>query len=143
MRCRCTLTRKNMNLPYSICMHVLNEFLTADRSCTSRYFWKTLIEVGSSHIYASFGTFWVKIGQLFEAQWVFEKCLKTVKWRQFRILPKVLNLTVPRIIDQFEPKRCQKKRKYVSYQLLSKFFQKICCTWTVGCQKFVQYISME
>ena len=42
-------------------------------------FEKTLIEVGSSHIYASLGTFWVQIGQLFEAQWVFEKCMKTVK----------------------------------------------------------------
>ena len=29
---------------------------------------KTLIEVGSSHLYASFGTFWVQIGQLVEAQ---------------------------------------------------------------------------
>ena len=43
-------------------------------------FEKTLIiEVGSLHIYASFGNFWVQIGQLFEAQWVFEKCMKTVK----------------------------------------------------------------
>ena len=39
----------------------------------------TYIEVGSSHIYASFGTFCVQIGQLFEAQCVFEKCMKTVK----------------------------------------------------------------
>ena len=42
-------------------------------------FEKTLTEVGSLHLYASFGTFYVQIGQLFEAQWVFEKCLKTVK----------------------------------------------------------------
>ena len=59
--------------------YVLNEFLTADRSCATKYFWKTLIEVGSSHIYASFCTFCVQIGQLFEAQWVFERCMKTVK----------------------------------------------------------------
>ena len=39
-------------------------------------FEKTLTEVGSLHLYASFGTFYVQIGQLFEAQWVFEKCLK-------------------------------------------------------------------
>ena len=31
-------------------------------------FEKTLIEVGSSHLYASFGTFCVQIGQLVEAQ---------------------------------------------------------------------------
>ena len=42
-------------------------------------FEKTRIEVGSSHIYASFGIFCVQIGQLFEAQWVFGKCMKTVK----------------------------------------------------------------
>ena len=44
------------------------EFLTAHRSCTAKYFWKTLIEDGSSHLYASFGTFCVQIGQLFKAQ---------------------------------------------------------------------------
>ena len=42
-------------------------------------FEKTIIEVGSSYLYASFGTFCVHIGKFFEAQWVFEKCLKTVK----------------------------------------------------------------
>ena len=42
-------------------------------------FEKTLIDVGSSHFYASFGSFYVQIGQLFEAQWVFEICMKTVK----------------------------------------------------------------
>ena len=31
---------------------------------------------------------------------------------------------VPRIIDQFERKRCQKKRKDATYQLLSQFFQR-------------------
>ena len=46
-------------------------------------FEKTLIELeaGTSHIYASFGTFCVHIDQLLEAQLVFEKCLKTVKLR--------------------------------------------------------------
>ena len=74
-------------------------------------FEKTLIAVGSSHLYASFGTFCVQIDKLCEAQWVFEKCLKTVKslffegkWSQFRILLKVWNV----------PKDC----KDVSYQLL-------------------------
>ena len=40
---------------------------------------KTWIEVDSSHIYTSFGTFCVQIGQLFEVQWVFEKYMKMVK----------------------------------------------------------------
>ena len=59
--------------------YVLNEFLTADRSFITKYFRKTLIKVGSSHLCASFDTFSVQIGLLFETQRVFEKCLKTVK----------------------------------------------------------------
>ena len=39
-------------------------------------FEKTLTEVGSLHLYASFGTFYVQIGQLFEAKLIFEVCLK-------------------------------------------------------------------
>ena len=42
-------------------------------------FEKTLLEVCSPHLYASFGTFCVQIGQSFEAQWVFEVCLKILK----------------------------------------------------------------
>ena len=52
--------------------YVMNEFLTAVRSFTTKYFWKSLIEVGSSHLYASFGTFCVQIGQLVEVQWDFK-----------------------------------------------------------------------
>ena len=39
-------------------------------------FGKTLIEVCSLNLYASFGTFCVQMGQLFASQWVFEACLK-------------------------------------------------------------------
>ena len=57
------------------------------------------MEVGSPHIYASFGTFCAKIGQLFEA----------FKNQQIvvieGILPNVQRLTVPRVIDQFGHKR--------------------------------------
>ena len=42
-------------------------------------FGKTLIEIRSPHLYASFGTFYAKIGQSFEAQWVFEVCLEIDK----------------------------------------------------------------
>ena len=42
-------------------------------------FEKTPIKVCSSHLYASFGTFCVQIGHLFEVQRVFEKCMNTVK----------------------------------------------------------------
>ena len=56
----------------------LTPYLCTERIFDSRpfmcnkFFEKTLKEVGSSHIYASFGTFWVQIGQLFEAQWDLE-----------------------------------------------------------------------
>ena len=39
-------------------------------------FGQNLIEVCSPHLYASFGIFYVKIGQSFEAQLAFEVCLK-------------------------------------------------------------------
>ena len=39
----------------------------------------TFKEHGSSHFYASIGTCCVQIGQLLEAQRVFEKCMKTAK----------------------------------------------------------------
>ena len=42
----------------------------------------------------------------------------------FRNLPNALRLTVPRMINQFGRKRCQKKRKVVGYKLLQEFFQK-------------------
>ena len=37
------------------------------------------MEVSSTHLYASFGTFCAKIGQSFEAQRVFEECLEIDK----------------------------------------------------------------
>ena len=50
-------------------MYVLNKLV----------FKKNLKGVGSWHVYPSFGTFKVKIGPFFDAQWVIEKCLKKVK----------------------------------------------------------------
>ena len=96
-----------------------------------KYLKKNFIKVFTPHLYASFGTFCVQIGQLFAAQWLFETCLKFNKSLSskenvddFAILPNVQRLTVPRIIDQFGHKSCQKKRKDVDYQLLQELFQK-------------------
>ena len=73
-----TLPRKNMNLLYSISMY-WTSFWQPTVQAQQNIFLKPLIEASSSHLYASFGTFCVQIGPLFEAQWVLEKCLKTVK----------------------------------------------------------------
>ena len=84
-------------------------------------FEKTLVEVCSPNIYASFDTFCVQIDQLLAAQWVFTQ---SVEFRNRQHLPSmraICRLTVPRIIDQFGCKRCQKKRKDVDYQLLKSF----------------------
>ena len=62
-----TLPRKNMNLPYSIRMYWANIWQPTVNAQQS-VFEKNLIEVGSSHLYASFGTFQVQIDQLVEAQ---------------------------------------------------------------------------
>ena len=47
--------------------YILNKFLTADHA-PQNIFEKNSKKVGSSHIYASFGTFYVQIDQLFKAQ---------------------------------------------------------------------------
>ena len=59
-------------------------------------FGKTPTKVCSPHLYPSFYTFYVKIGWLFKAQWVFEECLKIDNELSskenvvdFRILPNV------------------------------------------------------
>ena len=52
--------------------NVLNGCLTANHSFTQSIFQKTLIGVDSSHLYGSFGTFCIQIGQLFESQWEFK-----------------------------------------------------------------------
>ena len=92
---------------------------------------KTLIEVCSLHLYASFGTFCIQIGQLFAPLLFFKHSeeflnqrhlpLKTANCRFSNILQR---LTVPRIIDQFGCKRCKKKRTDVNYKLLWELFQK-------------------
>ena len=88
-------------------------------------FGKTLIEVCSPYLYASYGTFCVQIGQLVAEQWVFEHLEEFRNWRHFpsktaicRFSNLLQRLTVPRIIDQCWRKRCQKKRKGVDYKLL-------------------------
>ena len=62
------MPRKNMNLPYSIRTYVLYEFLTVDLHVQQNIFEEDIVEVDSSHLYASFGTLCVQIGQLLEAQ---------------------------------------------------------------------------
>ena len=71
-------SQKKRNLAYSIRMCWTN-FWPPTVHEQQNIFENTLIWVGSSHLYASFGTFCIQIGQFLEAQWVFEKCLKTVK----------------------------------------------------------------
>ena len=122
----------------------MNEFFD------SRSFEENLIEVCSPHLYASFATFCVQIGSLFVAQSVFKHPEEFPNRRHFPLkaaicrFPNILQrLTVPRMIDQFVRKQCQKKPKDMDYNLLDEFFQKIfCCTWRVGCHKFIQYIRM-
>ena len=48
--------------------YVLNEILPAHKSCKENIFEQILIKYGSLSLYASFGTFCVQIGQLFESQ---------------------------------------------------------------------------
>ena len=73
-------------------------------------FGKISIEVCSPHLYASFGTFCVQIGQLFATHCVFEH-LEEFQNRHFPLTAAIFRIsnilerfTVPLIIDQFELK---------------------------------------
>ena len=110
-------------------------FLTVGLFVVSGYFWtmvyikifgKRLMEVCSPHLYASFGTFCVQIGQVIAAHWVFIRNRRhftsmTAICRFSNILQR---LTLTRIIDRFGCKRCQKNRKDMDYKLLLECFQK-------------------
>ena len=81
-------------------------------------FEKTLIKIGSSHLYASFGEFCVQIGRLVGSQWDFKLSeyfeTNAIFLQKQRFLPfsKIFQrLTVPRKIIHFGRKRYQKKRK--------------------------------
>ena len=70
-------------------MHVLNELLTADR-VKQNIFEKTLIEAYIPSLYASFGTFCVEIGQLFEVCLKIDESLSSKEnVVDFGILPNV------------------------------------------------------
>ena len=80
-------------------------------------FEKTFREVCSLHLCTSFGHL------------LRPNCLVIRNRRYFPSKPAICRyssilqrLTVPRRIDQFGHKRCQKKRKDVGYELLSEFF---------------------
>ena len=113
-----TLTRKNMNLTYSISMNWTN-FWQPTVHAPKNIFEKTLIEVGGSHISASFGTFCVQIDQFLKN---FENGKIAVSSKEndvdFRILLNVQRLAVSQMIDQLWFKRCQKKREYVNYKII-------------------------
>ena len=94
-----TMPRKNVNLPYFI-PYICTEF-----------FFLIHKEFVSSYLYASFGTFCIQIGQLFEAQWVFENSKMAVfegkrRWN--------FSESLKSHCDKFVCKRCQKKRKDMS-----------------------------
>ena len=111
----------------------MNKLLTDDRSCKKKYFGKTLEELWSPHLYASFGIFCVQIGQLFAAQLVFKHSEEFRKSTTFSFDDSDLSifkhcmlqrLTVTQMINRFGCKRCQKKPKDGDYKLLLEFFQK-------------------
>ena len=58
------LPRENINLPYSIRMYWMN-FWQPTVHVQQNIFEKTLKEVGSLYLWASFGTFCAQIGQVF------------------------------------------------------------------------------
>ena len=82
----CTVRFKSMNPRYNIRMYWMN-FCQPTNRVKQNIFEQTLIKDVSLSLYASFGTFCVQIGQLFESQWAFEECLNIDK-SLWSIFPK-------------------------------------------------------
>ena len=59
------------------------------------------------------------------------------KCRRFR------NPTVPRIIDQFRRKRCQKKLKMWTKNFSKNYPKIFYCSWAVDCRKLIQYSLVQ
>ena len=147
-----TLTRKNMNLPYSIPMYWTN-FWQPTVHVHQNIFEKTLIEVGSSRLYASFGSFCVQIGQLFEAhsaQWDFklseefeiDVIFHRKQWfYRFQTFSKD-SLWLQKLTN-LDAKGAKRSVKMWDINFYKSFLKIVCCTRTVGSQKCVQYIHME
>ena len=63
---------------HNICMYWTN-FCQPTNHVKQNIFEQTLIKDVGLSLYASFDTFCVQIGQLFESQWAFEECLNIDK----------------------------------------------------------------
>ena len=73
-----TVENTSMNPKYFIHMYWTN-FCRLTVNFYENTFEKLRRKICSPNIYASFGTFCVKIGQLFESQWAFQECLNIDK----------------------------------------------------------------
>ena len=112
-------------------------------------FEQTLTEVDSLYLYASFGTFCVQIGQLFESQWASEECLNIDK----SLFSKEMS-PISGFFRMFKT-HCASNTWPIWTQKLSKeawrcklpiymrvFLKTFWCKRIVGRQKFGQYICM-
>ena len=117
--------RFNQNKPSGAShTYVVNEFLTANCSCKTKYFWKN-----SYRRYASFAFKLLNYSRHIES--LSNRKNSEIddifhRWERFGDFQTYLlqRLAVPRIFDQFGRERCQKKRKEVDYKRLKEFFQK-------------------
>ena len=142
-----TVTRKNMNLPYSIRMYWTN-FLPLSVHVQQNIFEITHIEVGSSNLYASFVTLWVQIGQLFEAQWDFKLSKEfeiDVIFLQKRVFYRFKFLFKDSLcLEKFINLDAKEAYRHELSTSIKVFFSKISCrTWTVTYQKSVQYSKVD
>ena len=98
----------------------------------------------STVLYASFDTFFVQIGQLFQAQWAFEEWLKIVKFSiankyfcRYRKTLQPLKLVLAQTLHHSNPyvnSKITKKDAMIWLQTFVRCFSKIfCLMWIVGC----------
>ena len=136
-----------MNLPYSIRMYWTN-FWQPTIHVQQNIFEKTLIEVGSSLLYASFGIFWVQIDQLVKAQWDFKlseefeiDVIFLRKQRFYRFHTFFKKTLCLEYLTNLDAKGTKRSVKVWATNFYKSFFKNILLYMNVGCQKFVQYIQ--
>ena len=117
--------RFNLNKPRpgnKICIYWTN-FWQPTVHVQQKCFEKTFIEACSPHNYASFVTFCVQFGQLFEAQWVFKQSEEFRNRRYFRSMRSIFKHTSKTgCASNDRPKEAQRCGLQAFMRVISKIF---------------------
>ena len=128
--------------------YVMNEFLTADRSCTTKYFWKKILQKLVAHIFmllfAPFDSKLVNYSRRSETLNFRKNSKLTTFWQQFDHFQTFFkdSLCLQKLTN-FDAKGVKRSVKMGATNFYKIFFKNILLYMNGRGQKFVQYICME